>query len=79
MKAREEVTLLRQRLVGRMLTSMSLVQPSYVPVEHTALLTSLEYASSDTMTREFMQESSVQEQCDKSLCPSSLFATEHNL
>ncbi len=45
----------RQRRVGRMLTVLSLVQPSYVPEEHTYLLRMLEFARCDAATRERLQ------------------------
>ena len=69
----------RQRRVGRMLTVMSLVQPSYVPVEHTAFLESLEYASSDAPTREFMVTSSQEGRSGDPLVEGLLHTLEQNL
>ena len=46
----------RQQLVGRMLTHMALVQPSYVPLEHTVFLESLEFARNDEQTFAFVKE-----------------------
>lgn len=49
--------LARQYRVGRMLTLMSLVQPAYVPDDHTAFLRSLEFAAGDDAVRMFMKDS----------------------